>query len=504
MVALPETRYVDVGGRGLAYQVFGDGPVDIVVAPGYISHLDLNWSMPSVVHFYRRLSSMGRVIVYDKAGTGLSDPPLSVPSVDDRAGDLLAVIDAAGARSPVVIGISEGGPAAIVLAAQHPDRVGKLVIYGSFARGEPSADHLPELTERVRQQWDLMQTADTWGTGASIAALSPTLAATSATMKLAAAYERAAASPAMAKMIIAAARGIDVRYALPAIDVPTLVVHRSGDVIPVENAHFLAEQIVGAKLVELPGIDHVPWLGDADTLLDAIEQFATGHRVNREPQRALRTILFTDIVSSTQTAAGMGDGNWRDVLDRHDEFVEEVLSSFEGRAVKALGDGHLAAFTGAAAAVRCAQELCERAPELGLQLRAGVHTGECELRGDDLGGIAVHIGARIGALAGAGEVLLSGTVRDLVVGSNLEFDDRGEHELKGVPGVWRLYSLHGEGEAPAVPDHVTDLRRVDRVNLALSRRAPSLARAAGRIVMRRAERKLAGQRSAGAGASSPI
>lgn len=489
-MANPVTQYADAGGRSLAYQVVGDGPVDLVVSPGFVSHLDLNWGVPAIARFIKRLASFSRLIVYDKAGTGLSDPPPSTPTIEDRTADLLRVIDAAGADKPALFGISEGGPTAILLAATHPERVSRLVIYGSFPKGMPSDDYLPQYQEQFEGKMHPIHGAVNWGDGSGLALMSPTIASSESLRRLAGTYERAAASPAMVRMILDAVRQIDIREVLPTIKLPTLVLHRRGDIFPVEGARDMAERIEGARLVELAGSDHAPWYEDSDSVLDEVEKFVTGHRASLEPDRSLATILFTDIVDSTRMAAESGDAEWRELLDNHDALVERTVPEFGGRAVKSLGDGHLSVFPGPAAAIRCAAELNDAVRELGIELRAGVHTGECEIRGDDIGGIAVHIGARVGARAQAGEVLVSGTVRDLTVGSNLEFSDRGEHELKGVPGTWRVFSVVDGGAPPLpAPDDARDLRPSDRFVTTVARRLPRMGRAVGRLAERSAERR---------------
>ena len=487
----PPTRYTERDGYAIAYQVIGDGPIDLLFAPGFISHLDLQWTEPKFTRFLTRLASFSRLIMYDKPGTGLSDPIPHLPPIEERAADIEAVLDAAGSERAVLLGLSEGGPASILLAATRPERVVSLILCGTFAVMPAMApeDHTPEVQARSLQSMDnLMAALENWGEGDSLEIFAPSM--TSDLFKrFYATFARAAASPRMARALIDAVGLIDVRDVLPAVRVPTMVVHVEGDkAVPVECGRLLAERIPGARIVEYPGIDHAFWIADPDLMSDDIEQFVTGSVHERPPDRVLATVLFTDIVGSTEQAARMGDATWRGVLERHDELISERVTAHGGRVVKNLGDGALATFDGPARAVHCAEQLCTAVEELGVQLRAGVHTGECDVIGDDLGGLAVHIGARVGALAGPGEVLVSGTVKDLVVGSGMNFADRGEQELKGVPGSWRLYVL-GEDRRLEPRDVPLDgpaahMRRGDRMTVALARRAPRMMRMGARMATR--------------------
>lgn len=391
----------------------------------------------------------------------------------------------------------------ILFAATYPERTASMVIYGSAPRFSVDDGYRPVESEKVEQRWRMLESAvDDWGTGRSIEVFVPSLADDEARRRAWGLFERATASPAMARALLEALRQIDVTHALPAISVPTLVLHRSGDpAIPVEAARFTAERIPDARCVELPGDDHHPMLGDTDALLDEVEQFLTGARQSREPDRALATVLFTDIVDSTQRASELGDRRWRELLEAHDTRARRQVETHGGRVVKGLGDGHLATFDGPARAIRCARTLLEDADDLGLQLRTGVHTGECELLDGDVGGMAVHIGARVGALAAPGEVLVSSAVRDLVVGSGIEFEDRGAHQLKGVPGDWQLLAVAADGRVSAgettattAPDRLAPnmevTKRGDRAALRIARRAPGLARLVSRLSLWRSRRKM--------------
>jgi class 3 adenylate cyclase len=495
----PQTRYAKCGDVNVAYQAVGDGPIDLLFAPGFVSHVDLYWTVPELTSFMRTLASFSRLVIFDKPGTGASDPVASAPTLEERVENMRAVLDAAGCERAALLGISEGGPMSLLFAATYPERVTHLIVYGSCARLEPGPDYLPEIQHKFdRTMAGFQDMLDHWGQGHMIDLFAPTLAGGAAIRGAYALFERAAASPAMVRAVMEAIREIDVRAVLPTIEIPTLILHRTGDgVIAVENARYLAEHVPGARYVELPGEDHIAWYGDSEAILAEIEEFLTGTSHAPESDRVLATVLFTDIVGSTERAAELGDAHWRELLEAHDKVVRAQLERFRGREVKATGDGFLAAFDGPAKAIRCARAIVEEVRPLGLEVRAGVHTGECERRGDDLGGLAVHIGARIGAVAGPGEVMVSSTVKELVVGSGIEFADRGAATLKGVPGEWRLYALTreqrpvvqsvgGEGEGLPAPDE--HLRPSDRALIAAAKRMPAAARAMGRLATRRATR----------------
>lgn len=497
----PRTRYARNGDVNIAYQVVGEGPMDLVLVPGYISHLDLMWSVPETTSFLRRLASFSRLILFDKRGTGLSDPVPGVPTLEERMEDLHAVLDAAGSERTALFGISEGGPMSILYAATYPERTSSMVLYGSSPRFSADESFLPEereFFERVNRE--VAHLADAWGEGHSVEVFAPSMAGDEGTRRSLALFERASASPAMVRALFESWWDIDVTGALSVVSAPTLVLHRLGDpVLPVEAARYMAERIPGARYVELPGDDHVPWLGDVDALVDEIEHFLTGARQSHEPDRVLATVLFTDIVGSTSRAAELGDRRWRELLEAHDATVRRQVEAHGGRVVKSLGDGYLATFGGPARAIRCAQSLVEDSGSPGMEVRAGVHTGECEMIGDDVGGMAVHIGARVVDEAEPGEVLVSSAVRDLVVGSGLEFRDRGTRELKGVPGSWRLLAVR-DGEArrprewaPQASDPLAPNLELakpgDKLALRIARNAPPLARLISRVRMRRGRRQ---------------
>ncbi len=427
----------------IAYQVVGDGPFDLVFVPGFVSNVEHYWEMPVVPRMLNRLASFSRLILFDKRGTGLSDPVIEVPSIEQRVQDLMAVMAAAGSERAALWGISEGGPTCIHFAAHHPDRTTALVLYGTTARFSVAPDYaLGFSREALDNLLDALET--TWGEGALANLFAPNFASDEAFLATWGRYQRTGASPSMARALISALWEIDVRGDLPRIQVPTLILHRVGELmLSVSHARYMAERIPDAKLVELPGEDHLLFVGDVDAIVDEMEEFLTGTRMGAEPDRVLATVLFTDIAGSTEKAHALGDRAWRDLLDRHHAVVRRELERFRGREVDTSGDGFLARFDSPAAAIRCAQAIREGVRGISLEVRAGVHTGECEVIGEKLGGIAVHIGARVMSLAGAGEVCVSSTVKDLVAGSDLRFADRGAHTLKGVPGEWRLYAVEG-------------------------------------------------------------
>jgi pimeloyl-ACP methyl ester carboxylesterase/class 3 adenylate cyclase len=436
----PRTRYALNGDAHIAYQVFGEGDLNLVFVPGFVSNIEHYWEMPRVPDLLERLGSFARVAIFDKRGTGLSDPVAEPPPLEQRMDDMQAVMDAAGMKRAALFGVSEGGPASVLFAATYPDRTSALVLYGSTPRFRTDSDISWGATD---EQVELMlaQTSRTWGDGALLNVFAPAAAEDPGMKEVWGRFQRASASPAMARAVVEALFEIDVRDILPTIRVPTLLLHRIGDLVaPVEGARLMAERIPNARLVEFEGADHVPFTGDFDPVLDEMEEFLTGTRHARPLDRVLATVMFTDIVDSTRRAADAGDRGWRELIERHDELTRRQLERFRGQEVKTLGDGFLATFDGPARAIECACAIRDGVGTHGLEVRAGLHTGECELYGDDVRGMAVNIGARVGALADANEVLVSSTVKDLVVGADLEFTERGEHELKGVPGKWRLYA----------------------------------------------------------------
>jgi pimeloyl-ACP methyl ester carboxylesterase len=435
-----ETRYADSGGVSIAYQVHGEGPLDLVFVPGFVSHVEMYMGDPTVARFFRRLASFSRLIVFDKREQGLSDRTGRPPTLEESMDDLKAVMEAAGCERPAIFGISEGGPMSMLFAATHPDRVSSLVLYGTFARLSEAPDLPHGLPAAAFDRWAEMVRRG-WGGPVGIDLWAPSFVGDPDFERSWAYLLRHGTSPAGAIALLDLYREIDARAALPAIDVPALVLHRRDDrVVHADHGTYLAERIPKATLVELEGADHVFFADDQDAILDEVEEFLVGSRAT-EPERGLATILFTDIVGSTERAAALGDRGWRQLLERHDAAVRRQLALHRGHEVKTMGDGFLATFDGPARAIRCAAALQGEVASLGIEVRAGIHTGEVELIGDDVGGMAVNIGARIGALADAGEVLVSSTVRELVVGSGLEFADRGVQTLKGAPGEWRLFAV---------------------------------------------------------------
>jgi class 3 adenylate cyclase len=440
---IPETRFASADDLHIAYQVVGEGPIDVVLVQDWFSHVEAQWDEPVSARFLGRLASFSRLVVFDKRGTGLSDPvPLSdLPTVEEWMDDLRIVLDAVGSESAALVCASGGAFLGLQFAATYPERVAALVIIDGSARGARADDYPPGAPPEVIQ-WAKDWLDEVWGTGRTLELLLPSRANDGAFCEWRARYERLAASPGTATRMMDFMVTVDLRQVLPTITAPTLVLHRAGDrwLLP-GHGRYLAEHIAGAHYVELPGSDHW-WLGqDSDTLLEEIQEFLTGVRAPSEPDRVLTTILFTDIVSSTESAASLGGERWRELLDRHDAVVRRQLVRARGREIATTGDGFVASFDGPARAIRCAVAINEAMRPLGLQVRAGLHSGECEVRGNDLGGLAVHIAARVADAAQGGEVLVSSTVKDLVVGSGIGFVDRGLHRLKGVPDEWRLYAI---------------------------------------------------------------
>jgi class 3 adenylate cyclase len=430
----PDTHYARSGDVKIAYQVVGSGPLDLVFVPGFISNLDHYWDEPSLARFLTRLSSFSRLILFDKRGTGLSDRVGSLPTLEDRMDDVRAVMDAVGSERAALFGVSEGGAMSMLFAATYPERTTRLVLYGT-------SGHFPSSTEPEKLGPFLDFIERRWGTGASLRMFAPGKVADDTFKRWWARFERAGASPTAAIALLRMASDIDVRNVLPAIRVPTLILHTAGDLmLSLEGGRQLAATIPGARFVELPGSDHVFWAGETDRLVDEMQEFLTGTRPDIEADRVLATVLFTDVVDSTKLAFEMGDRRWRALLDEHDQRARHEIARFRGREVKTLGDGFLATFDGPARAVRCAIAVTNAVRSLGIELRSGIHTGEIEVKADDISGIAVHIAARVAARAQGGQVLVSSTVRDLVAGSGLSFADLGPHELKGLDEPLRLFS----------------------------------------------------------------
>jgi class 3 adenylate cyclase len=443
---VPETRYAKSGNVHIAYQVVGDGPIDLLFVHGWISHIEHLWEEPSVARFLGRLASFSRLILLDKRGTGLSDPvPLDeLPNLEDRMDDVRAVLDAVGSTRAALLGTSEAGALNILFAATYPERTAALLLLNSYARLAWSDDY-PWGIRETDAAGLLRAIEEGWGKGVAFEALVASQSDNQSMRNWWARYQRLAASPGAAVTLLRRAFDTDARAVLPAIGVPTLILHRAGDPFTgIEHGRYLAEHIRGAKYVELAGRDHLFFAEDTDRLLAEMQEFLTGAREATEPDRVLATILFADIVGSTEHTARLGDRRWRDLLDAYYGVVRAELARFRGREIDTAGDGVFATFDGPARAIRCADSLASAVKPLGIDTRVGIHTGECEIIGSKVGGIAVHIGARVAALARAGETLVSSTVKDLVAGSGVRFEDRGTHTLKGVPGEWRLYAVaHG-------------------------------------------------------------
>jgi pimeloyl-ACP methyl ester carboxylesterase len=509
---MAETSYASCGDLSLAYQVFGEGPVELVFVGPMVSHVELFWAMPEFKAFFEQLARFCRVVLFDKAGLGLSDPAPKVRTLDDRAAEIEAVMDAVGFEKTVLFGMSEGGPATILFAAKRPQRTRALILYGSYptmAGGWDDFDRDPAEVlagviseagedisefeqymlsiEQITRMQELGRAIHSgWGTGATAKRMFPSVRS----IRQLAMFERMSASPGMVRATMESAFLIDVRPILPTIAVPTLILHAREDTVPVQCGRYLANHIPGARYLEVDGADHAPWLTEPDTILTGIEEFLTGsHAAPAQSHRALRTVLFTDMVASTQHAAATGDERWRAVLQRFGEITADLTKRFGGTVVKSTGDGHLATFDGPTQAIRCAEALRVDTETLGIEIRAGIHTGECELLDADIGGIAVHIAARILGQACAGEILVSRTVRDLVVGSGTSFEDHGGVELRGVPGTWQLLAVdrHGAGSAEAklaaipTPGPRTAMRRSDRAMEVMARRTPWILRGFARL-----------------------
>jgi pimeloyl-ACP methyl ester carboxylesterase/class 3 adenylate cyclase len=509
--AVADTSYAPCGDLSLAYQVFGDGPVELVVVGPFVSHIELAWTLPQFKAFVEQLGTFCRVALFDKAGVGLSDPVPKVRTLEDRAAEIEAVMDAVGFGQAVVAGLSDGGPVAMMFAATRPARTRALILAGTvpywgFAGWEDidadpaelrarflaelGEDYTPSIEQLARFQKAGRAVRSGWGSGAAASISAPSVRS----IRQLAMCERMSASPGMARASFEAAFLIDVRPILSTLTAPTLVIHaREDPAVPVQGGRYLADHIPGARYLEVEGVDHAPFLTEPDKILTEIEEFLTGSRAApAQSHRALRTVLFTDIVASTQHAAASGDERWRAVLHRFGEITADLTERFGGTVVKHTGDGYLATFDGPTQAIRCSEALSAEVETLGIEIRAGIHTGECELLDNDIGGIAVHIAARILGRAGAGEILVSRTVRDLVVGSGTGFEDRGSVELRGVPGTWQLLAVDRHGPRAGSPEAElastptpgprTAMRRSDRAVALMARRTPWILRGMARLV----------------------
>jgi class 3 adenylate cyclase len=437
----PETRYVKSGDVNIAFQVVGHGPIDLVYVPAFVSNIEMTWDEPASARYFERLASFSRLILFDKRGTGLSDRVPGIPTLEERMEDVLAVMNAAGAAHAALVGSSEGGPMCALFAATYPERTSALILYGAYPRVAWAPDYPSGYTEEQFQAL-LSFIEREWSTGAIVDRYAPSRAGDGHFRDWMARYLRMAASPGAAVAIQRMNWEIDVRAVLSSIRVPTLVLYRAAELIShVKGSQYFAGHIPGARYVELSGADYLPWVGDQDAIIGEIEEFLTGVRSAATADRILVTVLFVDIVGSTEEMRQRGDKNWRDVLVGYYATVRCELDRFRGREIDVAGDGLFATFDGPARAIRCACRIVEAVRPLGIETRTCLHTGECEVLGGKLAGIAVHIGARVASLAGPSEVLVSSTVKDLVAGSGLKFRERGVHELKGLPGAWPLYAV---------------------------------------------------------------
>ena len=440
----PQTRYARSGNVSVAYQVSGTGPGDLLYCAGWLSHLELAWEQPDLARFFNRRASFSRLIRCDRRGMGLSDRDISATTtLEQRAEDIGAVLNAAKSPRTAILAASEGCFMATMFAATFPERVSGLILYGGFARASWAPDYSWGSTTEESEA-ALAAMVDQWGQPFDLSNGAPSVADDPACAAWYGAYLRAAASPGSAMAVQRLLAQIDLRGILPTIRVPTLVLHRKGDRwVDLDQGRHVAELIPDAKFVALPGDDHMPWWGPQDGLMGEVQEFVTGSRAAAPAERALLTVVFTDIVGSTERAASLGDLKWKDLLQAHDGVVRRQMRNFEGQVVNTTGDGFLLSFNGPTRAIQCTDAIRADLKSLGLDIRAGVHTGECERRGADLSGLTVHIAARIAAAARADETLVSGTVKELVVGSNLQFAPAGTHALKGVPGEWNLFRVAG-------------------------------------------------------------
>ncbi len=440
---VPEIKFTQSGEVSVAYQVVGNGTLDLVVVPGFVSHLEQAWEDTSFSRILMQLASFSRLILFDKRGTGLSDRISGIPTLEERMDDVRAVMDAVGSKRAALFGVSEGGPMSVLFAATYPERASALVLYGSIARGKWAPDYpwMPKSDDARFEAW-LEGWRKEWGGPYSIGFWAPSMAEDEVFRQWWAKYLRLSASPSAVINVFRMNAAIDVRDILPTVRIPTLVLHRLGDrAIDIEQGRYLAEHIPGAEFVELSGDDHLWWVGDSEAIVNKIQTFLTGEQPPIEIDRVLATVLFTDIVDSTKQAAEMGDSRWKDFLDTHNAVMHKEIGRFRGRAVRSTGDGYLAVFDGPGRAIRCGAAVSRELRQLGIEIRTGVHTGEIDLMGEDVGGIAVNIAARVLAEAANNEVWVSRTVKDLVVGSGFEFTEKGTHSLKGVPGEWGLFSV---------------------------------------------------------------
>lgn len=440
----PQTRYALSDDVSIAYKVYGEGELDLVMVPGFSCHIEIMWEFEPSRRLFEGLGSFSRVMMFDRRGSGLSDPVAEAPPLEVRMDDVRAVMDAAGSQRAVLVGISEGVPMSLMFAATYPERVQALVCYGGTARATYADDYPWAVPAEALVASTVELLAPNWGDGSIAEVTAPSHADDPEVRAYIGRMQRATCSPGMMWKLGKMFMELDVRDIVPSVRTPTLVLHRRHDrLVNVRHGRWLAEHLPNARLVELEGEDHDPRFERVDEWLGEVQEFLTGARAEPEPERALATVLFTDIVDSTRTATQLGDHRWREVLEAHQRDVRRALDRFSGREVKSTGDGFLATFDGPARAIQCARELIKSSEPRGLRIRAGLHTGECEVMGDDIGGIAVHIAARVSAHAQPGEVLVSRTVKDLVAGSGIQFSDRGTHTLKGISDTWQLHAVVG-------------------------------------------------------------
>jgi pimeloyl-ACP methyl ester carboxylesterase len=438
---IPKTQYAWSGDVSIAYQIIGNGPLDLVVVPGWVSNIDLFWEEPSFVRFFQGLAEFSRVILFDKRGCGLSDKVLHAPTLEERMDDVLAVMDAVGSERVSLFGYSEAGTMSSLFAATYPERTQALIVAGGYARKLKTDDYEWGVTEEDSQAY-IDELPNVWGGPVGIEYIAPSRANDLRFTQWWAKFLRNSASITTSGLLIRANMAVDIRHILPSIQVPTLILHAKDDLtVTIENGRYLAEHIPGASLVELDTPDHLPWVGNPEQVVAEIKGFLTGYHEEHDVNRAVVTVLFTDIVDSTRLASELGNTAWWDLLEAHNAVIRHELTIHRGREVKSTGDGFHAVFDGPARAIRCGCAIREAINQIGLSVRIGMHTGECELRSDQIEGVAVHIAARVAALAEGGEVLVSQTVKDLVAGSGFKFEDRGEHVLKGVPEHWRVLAV---------------------------------------------------------------
>jgi class 3 adenylate cyclase/dienelactone hydrolase len=478
MLDVPEVRYARIGDGHVAYQVVGDGPIDVLVAPGFISHLDLQWTMPTYASFVEGLASFSRVILFDKRGTGLSDPSPDAARFDQRVEDIEGVMRSAGSEQVVLFGMSEGGPLATLFTATHPDRVAKLILYGTFAAGSTIDQAVLQRFDAAVEKWGAGMTADVFMSPDSRRMLARSYFGL---------FERASCSPGMARALLDSIKAVDVRAVLPAVTVPTLILHRTDDpfaaTLWTDELEDLAQH---ASRVDLDGDDHLPWLGDHESIVEAVADFAVGSHQPHSPARMFASLLFTDIVDSTRRAVDLGDGAWARLLERHNQLIRSAIEAHRGREIKTLGDGFLSMFSTPGKAVRCAADIVDGIHELGIEVRAGVHSGEIEIVDiNDIAGITVHVAARIGAEARANQILVSRAVKDLALGEALAFAPMGTRRLKGVPKPVQLYALD-TGNTTRGP--ITDAKRqrlTDRVSIGALRSAALVRRSLTKVTVAR-------------------